>query len=97
MIMLISLLTLEGARLVSLNEKQRGFPCGLRVMASEKYKYCLLEVMASLDQARLMEGEWMQVQLIEVWGCGGVEGMESQQKIKELEAKDIQRRREVIL
>lgn len=84
-----------GAKIVSLNEKQRGFPSGLRVMASQKYDYCLFEVKASLEEARFQEGEWMPVQLVEVWGCGGVEGEDTQRRIKEWEKREVVRRREV--
>lgn len=84
-----------GAKLVSLNEKQRGFPTGLRVMASQRYDYSLLEVKPSLEEARSGEGEWMQVQLVEVWGCGGMDAQQSQRRIKEWEAKQVLRQREV--
>lgn len=87
--------TQGGAKLVSLNEKQRGFPNGLRVMASQKYDYCLFEVKSSLAEARLQEGEWMQVQLVEVWGCGGMQAKETQLRMKEWESREVLRRREV--
>ncbi len=90
------IIIIGGAKLVSLNEKQRGFPCGLRVMASEKYDYCLLEIKASLEEARINEGCWMQIHLMEVWGCGGVEAAVTQQRVKEWESKEILRRRKVI-
>ncbi len=65
-------------------------------MASQRYDYCLLEIKPSLEEIRLGEGEWMQVQLVEVWGCGGREAQETQQRIKEWEARQVLRRREVI-
>lgn len=80
---------------MSLNEKQRGFPYGLRVMASQKYDYCLFEVKSSLEEASFQGGEWMQVVLVEVWGCGGVQARETQMRIKEWEAREVLRRREV--
>lgn len=86
---------LGGAKFVSLNEKQRGFPTGLRVMGSQLHDYCLFEVKSSLEEARVKEGDWMQVQLMEVWGCGGVEAMETQQRIKQWETREILRRRKV--
>lgn len=86
-----------GAKLVSLNEKQRGFPNGLRVMASQKYDYCLFEIKSSLEEARLQEGEWMQIQLVEVWGCGGMQAKETQLRMKEWETREVLRRREVYL
>ena len=87
---------LGGAKFLSLNEKQRGFPFGLRVMASHRYDYCLLEIKSSLEEVRHGEGEWMPVQLVEVWGCGGREAQETQQRIKEWEARQVLRRREVL-
>lgn len=84
-----------GAKLVSLNEKQRGFPYGLRVMASQKYEYCLFEVKSSLEEVRFQDGEWMQVVLVEVWGCGGMQAKEKQLRIKEWEANEVLRRRDV--
>jgi hypothetical protein len=86
-----------GEKLVSLNEKQRGFPTGLRVMGSQKYDHCVFEVKPSLEEAKLQEGEWMQIQLVEVWGCGGEQAKETQLRIKEWEGKEVLRRREVIL
>ena len=37
----------------------------------------------------------MGVQRVEVWGCGGLQARETQQRIKEWEAKEVLRRREV--
>ena len=85
-----------GAKFLSLNEKQRGFPTGLRVMASHRYDFCLLEVKPSLEEAQVNGGEWMQVVLVEVWGCGGREAQQTQQRIREWESKQVLRRREVI-
>ena len=85
-----------GAKLLSLNERQRGFPTGLRVMASQRYDYCLLEIKPSLEEIRLGEGEWMHIQSVEVWGCGGKEAQETQQRIKEWETRQVLRRREVM-
>ena len=86
---------LEGAKLISLNEKQRGFPKGLRVMVSDKHASCMFEVQESLEEARLREGEWMTVVSITVWGCGGVEAMETQHRMKNWAEKEIMRRRQV--
>lgn len=83
---------------MSLNEKQRGFPTGLRVMASERHDLCLLEVKPSLEEAKLMgSDDWLRVDLVEVWGCGGVEAMQTQQRLKEWETREILRRRKVFL
>ena len=81
--------------MVSINEKQRGFPTGLRIMASQKYDYCLFEVGSSLADARLREGEWMKVEFMEVWGCGGMQARETQLRIKEWESREVLRRRQV--
>ena len=80
---------------MSFNEKQHGFPTGLCVMASQQYNYCLFEMKSSLEEARLQESDWMQVQLIEVWGCGGMQAKEMQQRTKEWEAREVLRHREV--
>lgn len=64
-------------------------------MASQQHNYCIFEMKSSLDQARVHEGEWMMVQLVEVWGCGGLQARETQQRLKEWEAKEVLRRREV--
>lgn len=64
-------------------------------MASQQHNYCLFEMKSSLEEARLHEGEWMTVQLVEVWGCGGLQAKETQQRIKEWEAREVSRRREV--
>ena len=83
-----------GPKLVSLNEKQRGFPTGLRVTTSDKHDSCLLEVDPSLEKASF-RNEVMLVRKVEVWGCGGVEAMESQQRVKKWEQREILRRRKV--
>lgn len=67
----------------------------MRVMSSQKYDYCLFEVKSNLEEARLQEGEWMPIHLIEVWGCGGMQAKETQLRVKEWEARELQRRREV--
>ena len=85
----------EGANLFSLNEKQRGFPKGFRVMLSEKHDFCLFEMDTSLEKARVSGGDWMPVSSISVWGCGGVEAMETQHRVKMWEAKEIIRRKQV--
>lgn len=82
-----------GAKLVSLNEKQRGFPTGLRVMESDKYKEELLHMDSSLERAKFMTSDPMPVQRLEVWGCGGAEAAESQRRVKEWERREIMRRR----
>ena len=84
-----------GPKLISLNERQRGFPTGLRVMASDKHDSCLLEVDSSLEKARFRGGAEMVVRQVEVWGCGGVEAMESQRRVKKWEEGEILRRRKV--
>ena len=83
-----------GPKLVSLNEKQRGFPTGLRVTTSDKHDSCILEVDSSLEKASF-HNEEMLVRKVEVWGCGGVEAMESQQRVKKWEEREILRRRKV--
>ena len=92
---MLLIFTSGGAKLVSLNEKQRGFPKGLRVLASLKYDYCLLEIKPSLDEVRLKEAEWMHIKSIEVWGCGGAQARETQLRMKEWDAREALRRREV--
>ena len=84
-----------GAKVISLNEKQRGFPVGLRVMTSDRYDDCLLEVEPSLEVARFRGGDGMSVRRVEVWGCGGVEAAESQRRVKVWEKQEILRRRKV--
>lgn len=64
-------------------------------MASQRYDYSVFEVKPSLEEARLREDEWMQVQLVEVWGCGGVQARETQRRIKEWDVKAALQRREV--
>lgn len=81
--------------MVSVNEKQRGFPTGLRIMASQRYDYCLFEVRSTLAEARLREGEWMKVEFMEVWGCGGMQARETQLRIKAWESREVLRRRQV--
>ena len=80
---------------MSLNEKQRGFPTGLRVMSSNQYDDILLEVDSSLSSAKFRGGDSMSVRRVEVWGCGGVEAMESQRRVKDWEQREILRRRKV--
>lgn len=84
-----------GAHLLSLNDKQRGFPKGLRVRTSEKNNSWIFEVQESLDRARIGEGDWMGVVDISVWGCGGSEALEAQQKMKTWAQNEIIRRRQV--
>ena len=93
----ISLAFAAGPKLVSLNEKQRGFPTGLRVMESDKYKDILFSVDSSLDKAKFLDSDLMVVRKMEVWGCGGAEAAESQRRVKEWEKKEILRRRMVRL
>lgn len=64
-------------------------------MASDKYDYCLLELKSSFEEARLKEDEWLRVDLVEVWGCGGMQATETQQRIKQWEARQALRHREV--
>lgn len=59
------LLLTAGAKLISLNEKQRGFPTGLRVMADSQYKEAVLLVEPSLEKA-LHNGIPLDVQQVEV-------------------------------
>ena len=78
---------------MSLNEKQRGFPTGLRVMQSSGSE--LLMVDSSLNQASFLGDKEMRVDCVEVWGCGGVEAVESQRRMKEWEKRQILLRRKV--
>ena len=89
------LFDIGGAKLLSLNEKQRGFPTGLRVRTSERDSLCVLEVKESLESARVRGGEWMSIRSLTMWGCGDVEALESQQKMKDWTQKEIARRRQV--
>ena len=82
-----------GTKLVSLNEKQRGFPTGLRIMESDKYREELLHVDSDLERAKFMNSDPMPVRRMEVWGCGGAEAAETQRRVKEWERKEIMRRR----
>ena len=83
-----------GPKRISLNEKRRGFPTGLRVMSSEKNGTCLLHVDSALETARY-QGIAMTILRMEVWGCGGDKAAESQQKMKEWEKQLILKRRKV--
>ena len=84
-----------GQKRISLNEKKRGFPTGLRVMSSsEANATCLLEVDSALEMARF-RGVSMTIVKVEVWGCGGERAMERQQKMKEWEKQLILKRRKV--
>ena len=83
-----------GPKRISLNEKKRGFPTGLRVMSSETNGTCLLDVDSALETAHY-HGAAMAIVSVEVWGCGGDKAMESQQKMKEWEKQLILRRRQV--
>ena len=84
-----------GPKLVSLNEKQRGFPTGLRVMESDKYRDTLLFMDSALDKVKFLDSDLMPIRRLEVWGCGGAEAVESQRRIKEWEKREILRRRQV--
>lgn len=84
-----------GPKKISLNEKKRGFPTGLRVMSSsESTATCLLEVDSALDTA-CFRGVTMTMVKVEVWGCGGEKAAERQQKMKEWEKQLILKRRKV--
>lgn len=62
----------EGAKLVSLNEKQRGFPTGLRFMPDTSYKDPpLLVVEPTLNTATYQENITLDIQHVEVRGGGG--------------------------
>lgn len=87
------LLLLGGPKLVSLNERQRGFPTGLRVMESESSE--LLNVASTFDTVSFLNGKILSVDCLKVWGCGGAEGAESQRRVKEWEKRQILRRRKV--
>ena len=64
----------EGAKLVSLNEKQRGFPTGLRFMPDTSYKDPpLLVVEPTLNTATYQENITLDIQHVEVRGGGGGE------------------------
>ena len=55
--------------LISLNEKSRGFPTGLRVMENTQYKRCILKLESSLDTALLNDSIPLSVVKIEVCVC----------------------------
>ena len=62
----------EGSKLVSLNEKQRGFPTGLRFMPDTSYKDPpLLVVEPTLNTATYQENITLDIQHVEVRGGGG--------------------------
>ena len=85
-----------GPKIISLNEKRRGFPTGLRVMSSETNTTCLLQVDSALETA-CYRGNTMTIVRLEVWGCGGDKAAESQQKMKEWEKQLILKRRKVYI
>lgn len=58
--------SLAGAKLMSLNEKQRGFPTGLRVMADTNYKDCVLLVDSSFEKATYNGNVPLEIQEVEV-------------------------------
>ena len=62
-------------------------------MESDKYREELFHVDSALEQAKFMTSDPMPVRRMEVWGCGGAEAAESQQRVKEWEKKEIMRRR----
>ncbi len=78
---------------MSLNEKQRGFPSGLRVLGNGGTP--LLTVDPSLNTVTFLGEEGMSVECVEVWGCGGVEAVESQRRMKEWEKRQISLRGKV--
>ena len=86
--------TTAGPKRISLNEKRRGFPTGLRVMSSEHNGTCLLDVDSALEMAHC-RGVAMTVVRVEVWGCGGDKAAASQQKMKDWEKQLVLRRRKV--
>ena len=43
---------IAGAKLISFNEKQRGFQTGLRFMADENYRSALLFIDSSLEKGQ---------------------------------------------
>lgn len=63
-------------------------------MSSETNGTCLLDVDSSLETARY-RGISMAIVRMEVWGCGGEEAAESQQKMKDWEKQLILRRRNI--
>ena len=62
-------------------------------MESDKYRETVLYVEPTLEKVKFMDGDFMSVRRVEVWGCGGVEAAESQRRVKEWEKKEIMRRR----
>lgn len=44
---------IAGAKLISLNQKQRGFPTGLRVMADDSYRSVTLFIDSSLEKGEM--------------------------------------------
>lgn len=85
----------KGAKLISLNEKQRGFPVGLRFMKDTSYKSNFLLIEPDFENAFRNEDIPFRVTRVEVWGCGGQEAAESQQRLKEWEKKEVLRRRKI--
>ncbi|XP_011410302.1 PREDICTED: restriction of telomere capping protein 5-like [Amphimedon queenslandica] len=85
----------KGAKLVSLNEKQRGFPTGIRFMSDTSYKEPLLVIDSSLNTATYKGNITLDIQKVEVWGCGGKEAAESQRRLREWEKKERQRRQKI--
>jgi hypothetical protein len=91
----MSFVIVVGAKLISLNEKQRGFPTGLRVMTDTNYKDCVLMVDSSLEKVTYKNGLPLDLKEIEVWGCGGQEAAESQRRLREWENKEVLRRQKI--
>lgn len=86
----------DGAKKLSLNEKERGFPMGLRVMSeSDGGGDCILHVPSSFDSLQIRDGQSKVLTAVEVWGCGGMEVAVLQRKRKEWEKKEIARRHKV--
>lgn len=56
----------EGAKLVSLNEKQRGFPTGVRFMKDTTYKECILVIDPTLNTATYNGSIPLDIQHVEV-------------------------------
>ncbi|XP_065890266.1 uncharacterized protein [Dysidea avara] len=83
----------DGAKRVSLNEKERGFPQGLRVMSEpDGHGSPILHVPSTFDSLQIRDGQSYTLAAVEVWGCGGMEVAALQQKQKAWEKKEIARR-----
>ena len=47
----------DGAKKLSLNEKERGFPLGLRMMSEAGAGNCIFHIPSSFDSVRIRDGQ----------------------------------------